>query len=340
MSSPPPRIPKFPIIVGPTAGGKSALAVAIAHAVAASSPTLGGSGEGGSVNCGVGGVEGVGGAEILTADAIQIYRGLDIGSAKPTLAEREGIPHHLIDLVDPTERFSVDTWLALAERTIADVRARGNLPVVVGGTHLYVKALLDGLFDGPEPDEALRAALTAMDPHERRREFERVDPAAAARIHPNDVRRTVRALEVFRLTGTPLSEHQQQWDQGRTRHDCLLIGLDWEIEGEGGINRRINARVKQMIERGLVEEARNLHARGVLGVQAREALGYKQLIEHFEGRCSLDDAIEAIKIETRRFAKNQRTWLRRLRTTPGSMWIEGAKLPSGEVVAAILDRLH
>lgn len=308
----------FPIIIGPTASGKSALAVALAHAVRE------------RCNCV---------AEVVTADAIQIYRGLDIGSAKPTLEEQLGVTHHLIDVVEPTERFSVDAWLALAEQTIREIQFRNGVPIVVGGTHLYVKALLEGLFEGPEPDTALREALTAMDPRERRAELERVDPAAAARIHLNDVRRTVRALEVYRLTGTPLSEHQQQWDKGRVRHNGVLVGLEWETEGEQGLNRRINARVRQMVERGLVEEARALHASGRLGVQAREALGYKQLIEHFEGRCTLDEAIEATKIETRRFAKNQRTWIRRFRATPGmegAVWIDAARTSMEDAVNRVL----
>ncbi len=142
-------------------------------------------------------------AEIITADSIQIFRGWDIGSAKPTPAEQRGVPHHLIDIINPTDRFSVDTWLGMAERTVADLQARGVTPVVVGGTHLYIKAFMEGLFEGPEPDPELREELRGMDPALRRAELERVDPAAAARIHPNDERRTVRALEVFRLTGAP-----------------------------------------------------------------------------------------------------------------------------------------
>jgi len=298
-SAPPPR---FPVIVGPTAGGKSSLAVSVAHALAANRSVT---------------------AEIITADAIQIYRGLDIGSAKPTLAERAGIAHHLIDIVDPTDRFSVNAWLDAAERAVREIFSRGNVPIVVGGTHLYIKAFLEGLFDGPEPSEELRAELTSMDAVVRRAELERVDPAAAMRIHPNDVRRTVRALEVYRLTGTPISDHQKQWDAGRTRRDCFLVGLEWDVPT---INRRINARVKGMFDAGLLDEARALYDAGNLpkGGQSTEALGYKQLVAHFQGRCTLDEAVEAIKIETRRFAKNQRTWLRRLRLTPGAVWFEAA----------------
>jgi tRNA dimethylallyltransferase len=290
-------VPKFPVIVGPTAGGKSDLAVAVALAM--------------------------GNAEVVTADAFQIYRGMDIGTAKPTIAERRGIPHHLIDLVDPEASFTLADWLAAAEAVIADIQRRGRTPIVVGGTHLYIKALLDGLFEGPDPDPALRELLRSMPPAERRAELERVDPAAAARIHPNDERRTIRALEVFRQTGTPISAHQKQWDADRPDTGRVLIGLDWPSQL---INPRINTRVRAMMDRGLLEETRTLLPR--LGRQAREALGYKQLIDHLEGRCSLDEAIERIKIETRRFAKNQRTWLKRLRLTPGSLWIDAARAPA------------
>ena len=204
---------------------------------------------------------------------------------------------------------------------------------VVGGTHLYVKAFLDGLFEGPDPDPGLRAELEAMDPIERRAELERVDPEAAARIHRNDHRRTIRAIEVHRLTGRPISALQEQWDTGIARRDCVLVGLDWPT---GPINRRINARVGTMIERGLVAEARRLWEADRLGPTAREALGYKQLAAHFRGECSLDQAIERIKIQTRRFGKNQRTWLRRLRRTPASVWIHAAAELSDDWVDIVL----
>lgn len=365
-----------PVICGPTAGGKSDLAVALALRA----PD--------AFGCK---------AEVITADAFQVYRGMDIGTAKPTIEERRGVVHHLIDVVDPrgidrdrgierpldvraqpgvsnpvgpsgdhierkldaTKSLTVDDWLTLARRRIAEIRARGALPIVVGGTHLYIKALLDGLFEGPEPDEALRAELTAMDPVARRAELERVDPDAAARIHPNDIRRTVRALEVFRLTGTPISAHQKQWDRpekgalsassGSSGDQTYstpslrsglpgyqLVILDWESEA---LNRRINARVKQMMERGLLTEVRALIDSGALipGSQPAEALGYKQLLAHLRdpARVPLEDTIEKIKIETRRFGKNQRTWLRRLRTTPGAITIDMLNTPPAEAVERI-----
>jgi tRNA dimethylallyltransferase len=294
-------VAKFPVIVGPTAGAKSALGLEVALAL--------------------------GRAEIVTADAFQIYRGMNIGTAKPPLEERRGVVHHLIDLREPSDPtpFTVHDWVREAERVIGEIRARGNTPVVVGGTHLYVKALLEGIFEGPGADESLRERLRARGIESLRAELARVDPEAASRIHANDERRTIRALEVFHLTGKPISGHQKQWDSegGETgRTDCVLVGLKWPVEA---INRRINARVKEMMSRGLLDETRALAGAGAFSApksQAREALGYKQLLEHLAGRCSLEDATEKIKIETRRFAKNQRTWLKRLRTISGSVWLE------------------
>jgi len=298
---------RFPIVAGPTAGGKSALGVAVALELES---------------------RGLPRGEVVSADAFQVYRGLDIASAKPTESERRGVRHHLIDVVEPTEAFALADWLRLAEAAIAEIRGRGVTPIVVGGTHLYIKSLLDGFMGGPGSDERLRDELRAMDPGERRAELERVDPAAAARIHPNDERRTVRALEVYRLTGKPITEQQGQWDADDTRpKDRFLVGLAWGVEA---INRRINARVRQMVEMGLVEETRRLLEGDTLGAQARQALGTKQLLPVLEGLspgqaphpAKLEEAIERIKIETRRFAKSQRTWLRRLRQTPGSIWID------------------
>ncbi len=278
----------IPVIIGPTAGGKTALSVELAHRFAQR--------------------DGVPG-EVISADSIQIYRRLDIGSAKPTDEERRGIAHHLLDMIEPTEAYSVDRWLREANDAVEAIRSRGATPIVVGGTHLYVKAFLEGLFEGPPPDQALRDELASWSLEQRRAELERVDPAAAQRIHPNDQRRTIRALEVHRQTGIPLSEHQSQWDAGKGRTDAMPVPLLWPTEQ---INSRINARVKLMVEQGLVEEARSLWESGDLDSQAGEALGYKQLAAHFRGELTLEQAIERIKIETRRFAKNQRTWLRRL----------------------------
>jgi tRNA dimethylallyltransferase len=291
-------VQRFPIIIGPTAGGKTALGVATARAIERA---------------------GHGPAEVISADSMQIYRGMDIGSAKPTEAERAGVPHHLIGVVEPDEPFTVSDWLARAEAVIGDLRSRGGTPIVVGGTHLYIKALLEGLFEGPPSDPELRASLAAESPAALRERLVSTDPAAAERIHPNDLRRTIRALEVHAATGRPISEQQREWDAGRRREDALLVAVRWPAEE---INRRINARVRRMMDEGLLDEVRSLVERGVLGEQARQGLGYRQLLDHLAGRLTLDEAVERIKIETRRFAKSQRTWLRRLMAEGDCLWLD------------------
>lgn len=304
-----------PIIAGPTAAGKTALAVALAL----DSPLAPG--------------------EVISADAFQVYRGMDLGTGKPTPDERRGVPHHVLDVVEPTEPFTVSHWLALAHAAVTESLARGHTPIIAGGTHLYIKALLDGLLDAPAADEALRAELARLPAPDLRAELLRVDSLAASRIHPNDRRRTIRAIEVFRLTGRPLSTQQSQWDSGgpdefwaRAGAAPRLVILDWPGEA---INLRINARVRDMFDAGLLGEVRSLLAAKRLGPQAREALGYRQIADHLEGRGTLDDALERTKIETRRFAKNQRTWLRRLRSTPGSVVLDPLSTPLADMLIRI-----
>ena len=249
---------------------------------------------------------------------------------------RSGVPHRLIDIVEPDEPFTVSDWLARAEAVIDDLRSRGGTPVVVGGTHLYIKALLEGLFEGPASDPALRARLAAETPAALRERLAAVDPEAAARIHPNDLRRTIRALEVHAATGRPISEQQREWDAGRRRADALLVAVRWPTEE---INQRINARVRRMMDEGLLEEVRGLSERGVLGEQARQGLGYRQLLEHLESHLSLDEAVERIKIETRRFAKNQRTWLRRLMAEGDRLWLEAPPADPEQWAQVVVKRL-
>ncbi|MEM7230101.1 MAG: tRNA (adenosine(37)-N6)-dimethylallyltransferase MiaA [Planctomycetota bacterium] len=283
------------LIVGPTAAGKTALAIELAERLP-------------------------GGGECLSADSMQVYRGMDIGTAKPSPAERARVPHHLVDLVDASDDgFTVDDWLRQAEDVISDIRRRDRWPIVVGGTNLYIQALLFGLFDGPQPDALVREALQATDAIDLRAELERVDPDAASRIHPNDRRRTIRAVEVFRTTGRPISVWQQEWQAAAPRSDVRLIGLEYSVEA---INRRINARVRSMMDAGWLDEVRGLQASVELGSQARAALGYAQLLDHLEGGQLLDEALEDIKIRTRRLGKQQRTWLRRFRHIPDSMWFD------------------
>ena len=255
--------------------------------------------------------------QILSVDSMKIYRQMDIGTAKPSAALRAEIPHHGIDVVDPWKgcRFTVHDYLRLADEAIAKVVAGGDRVIAVGGTHLYLKALIEGMFEGPGESSEIRAELKARAAAEGsgalHAELAGVDAEAAGRIHPNDLRRIVRALEVYRLTGRPISALQQQWDAGRTRYDCQMLLL---CRQRADTNGRINRRVGRMVEQGLVAEAEGLYRdeRG-LGPQPAAAVGYAELFAHFAGRCSLEEAVERIKINTRRFAKNQRTWFTHFR---------------------------
>lgn len=304
------------MIVGPTAGGKTALGVELAKRFHREDGQPG---------------------QVVTADAYQIYTDLNIGTAKPTIEEREGIEHHLINLVELTDRFTVHDWLSQADPLVASLKESNIAPVVVGGTNLYIKAFLDGLFEAPEPSDETRQRVEVMTQPERRAKLEEVDPEAHARIDGADIRRTRRALEVYLQTGTPITALQRQWDQDKpTRPEAVLVGLDWPVDV---INARINKRVKIMLEDGLVDEARTLFDANAFGEQSREAIGYKQLIAHFEGRCSLDDAIERIKIDTRRFAKNQRTWLKRLRARSGTIWVSAQERDASEIADEVFERM-
>ncbi len=255
------------------------------------------------------------GGEIVSLDSMKVYRRMDIGTAKPSPEIRRTIPHHLIDVVEPSEEFSVARYVEHAERAIADIRARERPVFVVGGTPLYLKALTEGLFEGPGADPAVRDRLHqearshgSASLHQR---LQSVDAEAAGRIHPNDLRRIVRALEVFELTGKPISELQEQWDRGRSRYDYILIGLRRDRADQ---SHRTNARAQRMIEAGLVDEVKSLLAEPKpLSTAARQALGYAEIIHHLEEGISLADAVEMVKINTRQFAKAQRTWFKRFR---------------------------
>ena len=253
------------------------------------------------------------GADILSVDSMSVYRRMDIGTAKPVQPERRQYRYHLVDVVEPWESFSVGRYVELAEEAIADIASRGKPVLAVGGTALYIKALTEGLFEGPGADEAFRreirrraAAEGTAALHE---ELSKIDPAAADRISPNDLRRIERALEVYFLSGKPISELQTQWDAEKPQRQCTMIGLRREKADQ---NHRINMRVHRMMEHGFVDEVRSLLAdwHG-MSKQARQALGYAEIIEHLEGKIGLAETVEKIKINTRRFAKSQRTWFRR-----------------------------
>ncbi len=262
------------------------------------------------------------GGEIISIDSMKVYRRMNIGTAKPSEEARRRINYHLIDVVEPSESFSVGRFLELAGAAIDQIKSRSKPVIAVGGTALYIKALLYGLFDGPVRDEQIRLNLKQRAQTEGLetlyKQLVKIDPVAAQRIHANDLKRIIRALEVYELTGRPISSFQQQWKpqtsglEPRTAsHNWTIIGLRREKTVE---NSRINQRVKRMIEAGLVDEVKSLLAEDKpLSMQARCAIGYAEIIDYLNGKTTLDDAVELIKKNSRRFAKSQRTWFKTFR---------------------------
>jgi tRNA dimethylallyltransferase len=251
-------------------------------------------------------------AEIISIDSMKVYRRMDIGTAKPSRQARELVKYHLIDIIEPSDSFSVGTFLDLATNAIEQIKSRNKKIIAVGGTALYIKALLYGLFEGIGSDEQIRKELKAQEKaaglEKLYQQLEKIDPVAAERINRNDSKRIIRALEVYRLTGKPISNLQKQWDKSEPKHNWTIIGLRREKVDASG---RINKRVKKMIADGLVDEVKSLLAEEKpLSKQARSAIGYAEIIEYLNGKISLEDAVELIKKNTRRFAKNQRTWFK------------------------------
>jgi tRNA dimethylallyltransferase len=272
------------VLTGPTGAGKSRLALTLAERL---------------------------GAEIVSMDSMALYRGMDIGTAKPSADDRRRVPHHLLDVLDLWESASVAWWLRRAADCCGDIEGRGRRVLFVGGTPLYLKALLHGLFDGPPADAELRRRLTEeaerLGPAALHARLAAADPGAAARLHPNDVRRVVRALEVQQLTGRPMSAWQTQW-AGRAAGGRPVLYLD---PPRAELHARIDARVRCMIADGLVDEVRAL--RGLprpLSREASQALGYKELFDHIDRRASLEESIKRIQARSRRFARRQLTWFR------------------------------
>jgi len=278
MRSPAPII----VLLGATATGKSAVAMELAHRM---------------------------GGEILSVDSMQIYQGMDIGTAKPSIQDRQLVRHHLIDVALPNESYTVARFVDAADTVVADANSRGVALIATGGTPMFYKALFEGLFEGPGADDAIRERLRADSGQALHARLLQIDPAAAARIHSNDTRRLIRALEVYEITGKPISSFQTAWDGQTVRHPAQWFGLEWDKDS---LNQRINARVKAMIAAGWVDEVRGLLEKyGQLSPTAAEATGYADLIDHLAGRCSLDDAVEQIKIATRQLARRQMKWFRR-----------------------------
>ena len=297
--------PPILVILGPTASGKTDVALAVARAA---------------------------GAEIVSVDSMQVYRGMDVGTAKASPAERAEVRHHLVDVVGPNEPFTVARFVELADGVIADAASRKMPLVATGGTPLYYKALFEGLFEGPTGDDATRQRLRALPNDELFRRLSQVDPAAAGRIHTNDQKRLVRALEVHELTGRPISSFQTHWTSGERRHAALWVGLDWDRDA---LSRRINARVKYMMAAGWLDEVRRLLATyPSLSHTAAEATGYRELIEHLSGKLTLEEATEQIKIATRQLARRQMKWFRRFRDVT---WLKG-DAPPEQLAEQVLSR--
>jgi len=254
------------------------------------------------------------GAEIVSMDSMALYRGMDIGTAKPTEEELARVPHHLVDRIEPHEEFSVARYLEEAARTVEGIEARGKTALFVGGTPLYLKSLLRGMFEGPAADWDFRNRIEAEAEGKSadwlHGQLAEVDPPSAERLHPNDRRRIIRALEVYHLLGRPISELQQEHDLGRSADECRVFALHWP---RTILHRRIERRTDIMIEEGLLDEVRGLLAADQpLSRTARQAVGYREVIDHFEGKCTLDEAIEQIKAHSRRLARRQETWFRGL----------------------------
>jgi tRNA dimethylallyltransferase len=275
------------------------------------------------------------GGEIVNCDSLQLYRGFDIGTAKTPEAQREGIRHHMIDVLDPAEGYSAGDYARSARAIIAQVSARGRLPIVAGGTGFYLRALLDGLPKLPEKDDAVRRRIVAREtrrPGSMHRILRRLDSAAAARIHPNDIHKLIRALEVRLLTGAPAP--------ARERSDALLgyatlkLGLNPDRKV---LHEVLDARAREMFHSGLLAEVRGMIAAGCSGDEKPfESLGYHQAVEHLRGGLTLEQAIASTQIETRQYAKRQWTWFRR---DAEIVWLNGFG-SSAEVIEKARELMH
>lgn len=297
------------IIVGPTAVGKTAASIGLAKALH---------------------------GEIISGDSMQIFRGLDIGTAKITAEEMDGVPHHLIDIREPWENFSAAEFRDLADACIRDIHSRGRLPILVGGTGFYINGVLyDYHFGEAETDEAYRQQLLALQTEKGSEALwqllNETDPQSAGRLHPNDTKRVMRALEVFHVTGIPASERQQRVDRKAMRYDAVYLGLSLPRDV---LYARIDRRVDLMMEQGLEGEVRRALAAGVpQDALSMTSLGYRQIIQYLNGQISLERAIELIKRDTRHFAKRQLTWFRH---DPNIQWVDKEGKSGRQIEAELL----
>jgi len=283
---------KIVAVVGPTASGKSMLAMELAARF---------------------------NGEIINADSMQVYRFMDIGTAKPTKEQRQRIPHHLVDIADPDEEFNAARYSEEASRAIHDIHERGKNVFVVGGTGLYIRALTKGLFKGPGSDMRLRNEFAILGSRSEGARYlyeklKEVDPEAASGIHPNNMARIVRALEVYYLTNKPISAFQKEHGFSEEPYDVLKVGLSIDRKF---LYKRIEDRIDSMIEAGLVAEVKKLLDMGYVGTDLKSvpkvmrALGYKEILEYMQNKISLENAVEEIKKNTKRYAKRQMTWFRK-----------------------------
>lgn len=275
------------VVAGPTASGKTALSIDLAKALD---------------------------GEIISADSMQIYKFMNIGSAKPTAEEQNAVPHHLIDFLAPDAEWSVADYTAKAHEVIADIVLRGKMPVMVGGTGLYINSVVNDVSFGEiDTDYKIRSELEQIAKTEGEdklieilREF---DPVSAEKIHKNNIRRVIRAIEFYRVTGIPISKHQEMTKQVVSRYEPIMFLINWDRET---LYERINRRVDMMFDAGLADEVKGLMEMGYgKQNQAMQGIGYKELIDYFDGKCSLMEAVDLIKQSSRRYAKRQLTWFRR-----------------------------
>jgi tRNA dimethylallyltransferase len=281
------------VLVGPTASGKSVLALRAAERL---------------------------GGEIVSADSVQVYRRFDVGSGKPTAEERQRVPHHVIDVVEPADAMDAARWALLAEAAIAEIRGRGRVPIVCGGTYLWVRALVLGLVPAPPADDAIRARHAKVSESEGRAalhvELARVDPDSARRLAPNDFIRVSRALEVHELTGKPLSAWHDAHGFRERRHEARLVGVKWSTDA---LSERIRVRARHMFDAGFIDEVRGLVSDGYGECRAMGAVGYRQVAEALaRGAIDRDALLDDVVRATRVFARRQRTWLRNEAVT----WLE------------------
>lgn len=300
---------KLIVVLGPTATGKTDLAIHLARRF---------------------------GGEIISADSMQIYRGLDIGTAKATVQEQQAAPHHLIDICDPQQRFSVADYLTLAREKITEIAGRGAVPIIAGGTGLYISSLIEGIRFLDEPaDDGLRARLAQqaqeLGGEEMYRRLEALDPQAAAAIHPHNEKRVLRALELYEKTGRTITSQREQSRAQEAPYNPLLLGLNFESREQ--LYQRIGLRIDRMVEQGVLEEARRVYENRDGWITAAQAIGYKEFFPYFEGTATLEACADKLKQATRNYAKRQLTWFRRMERVN---WCDALCPDADELVARFL----